>query len=180
MEPFIYSTTLSNATNYPKLLIIGHARHGKDTVAEILKDVFGMTYISSSEAAAKIFLYDLLKEKYGYRNYIECFEDRINRRAEWFDAITEYNKDDRTRLARQILDTCDCYVGMRNADEIIACKQTKLVDLTVWVDASERLPQESSDSFQISKEMADIVIYNNGTLDDLRAKVFNFGNCIYD
>ena len=32
----------------PKLLIIGHARHGKDTVAEILRDTHGYDFVSSS------------------------------------------------------------------------------------------------------------------------------------
>ena len=34
---------------------------------------------------------------------IECFEDRVNHRSEWFDLITNYNKEDRTRLTKEIL-----------------------------------------------------------------------------
>jgi len=49
-----------------KLCIIGSMRMGKDSMAEILRDEFGMTFESSSQSAADIFLYDLLKEKYGY------------------------------------------------------------------------------------------------------------------
>ena len=40
----------------PRLLILGHCRHGKDTLAEILRDEFGMTFESSSQSAADIFL----------------------------------------------------------------------------------------------------------------------------
>ena len=55
-----------NENRTPKLLIIGHAKHSKDTMAEILHEHFGLKYISSSQAAADIFIYGALKDKYGY------------------------------------------------------------------------------------------------------------------
>lgn len=97
-----------------KLLIIGHKRHGKDTLAEIFRDNFGMTFNSSSNAAAEIFIYDALKNKYGYKSFKECFYDRMNKRAEWYDLICEYNVKDKARLAKDILKDNDCYVGMRD------------------------------------------------------------------
>ena len=63
-------------------------------MAEMLRDKFGMTFESSSQAAADIFLYDLLKDKYGYNTPEECFEDRMNHRAEWYEAICDYNKEE--------------------------------------------------------------------------------------
>jgi len=69
----------------PKLLIIGHARHGKDTLAELLRDTFELKFVSSSQAASDIFIFDELKDKYGYTTPEECFEDRVNHRAEWYD-----------------------------------------------------------------------------------------------
>jgi hypothetical protein len=74
----------------PKLLIIGHARHGKDSMAEILQENFGLKFKSSSEAAAEIFIYDVLKGKYSYKTPQECFKDRVNHRAEWHQLICEY------------------------------------------------------------------------------------------
>ncbi len=64
------------------ILIIGHGRHGKDTLAELIQVYTGFTFKSSSESAAEIFIYDALKEKYGYKSFIECYEDRHNHRAE--------------------------------------------------------------------------------------------------
>jgi len=86
-----------------KFLIIGHARHGKDTFAELLQEQFDFKFKSSSQAAAEIFIYDELKEKYGYKTPEECFEDRVNHRAEWYNMICDYNKDDRAKLAKSIL-----------------------------------------------------------------------------
>src|SRR5690606_30083610 len=98
----------------PKLLVVGHMRHGKDTFAEILRDHYGLKFESSSQAAADIFIYEALKDKYGYKTSEECFEDRVNHRQEWYEMICEYNIEDRARLAKGILERADCYVGMRD------------------------------------------------------------------
>ena len=83
------------------LLIVGHARHGKDTVAEYLRELFGYNFESSSQAASRIFLFDALKEKYGYESPEDCFEDRVNHRAEWHDLIVEYNKKDPDQVSQR-------------------------------------------------------------------------------
>lgn len=159
----------------PKLLILGHGRHGKDTFAEILGEEYGLKFKSSSYAAAEIFLFDKLKEKYGYNTIEECFEDRHNHRPEWYESICDYNKDDRARLAKGILELADCYVGMRDRDEIIECMNQGLFDLIVWVDASERLPLEDASSFNITKDLADVIIENNTSLEDFITKTKRFG-----
>ena len=82
------------------LLIIGHARHGKDTVAEIISEFTGYKFESSSMAAARIFIFDALKEKYGYKSFNECFEDRVNRRKEWYDLICAFKEKDSSSLAK--------------------------------------------------------------------------------
>lgn len=159
-----------------KLLILGHARHGKDTFAEILRDNFGLSFKSSSEAAAEIFIFDELKDKFGYSTFEECFEDRHNHRPLWHEMIADYNKDDRARLAKGILELNDCYVGMRNDLEIDECKRQELFDLIVWVDASDRLPLEPSESFRINISQADIIVPNNGTYEEFVERVMKFGN----
>lgn len=162
-----------------KLLILGNMRHGKDSFAEILNEHFGLSFQSSSQAAANIFLYDSLKDKYGYKTPEECFEDRVNHRAEWKNMICHYNKDDRAKLAKEILKNSDCYVGMRDREEINECMRQGLFDIIIWVDASDRLPLESSDSFDIDKTCAHIIIENNGTFEEFKEKVLRFGKILY-
>lgn len=159
----------------PKILVIGAARWGKDTFAEILNQEFGYTFESSSQAAANIFLYDLLKDKYNYQTPEECFEDRVNHRQEWYEAICEYNKDDRAKLAKGILKRSDCYVGMRDWEEIDECKRQGLFDIIIWVDASERLPHEDASSFNITKDCVDIIIENNTDFEAFRERVIRLG-----
>lgn len=154
-------------------------RHGKDSFAEILNEHFGLSFQSSSQAAANIFLYDSLKDKYGYKTPEECFEDRVNHRAEWKTMICDYNKNDRAKLAKEILKNSDCYVGMRDREEINECMRQGLFDIIVWIDASDRLPLEPADSFDIDKSCADIIIENNGTFEEFKEKVLRFGKILY-
>jgi len=162
-----------------KLLILGNARHGKDTFAEILNTEFGLKFKSSSQSAADIFIYDELKEKYGYKTPEECFIDRMNHRAEWKQMICNYNKDDRARLAKEILKDADCYVGMRDRLEINESMKQGLFDIIIWVDASDRLPLEDASSFDIDKSCADIIVDNNGTYGEFYHRVVRLGKILY-
>ena len=157
-----------------KILIIGHARHGKDTVGELFQKYAGLNAISSSEILVKEFLFDLMNSKYGqsYQTVEECFNDRFNWRKEWYDEIIAYNTPDKTRTAQLILKHADIYVGMRSNDEVRACIAKDLFDIVIWVDASERLPLESSESFSIDKRVADIIVDNNGTPVELKFKIY--------
>ena len=164
----------------PKLLIISNMRWGKDTFAEILHENFGLHYASSSQKVADIFIYDELKGKYGYNTSEECFDDRVNHRAEWYDLICEYNKDDKALLAKGILEYSDCYVGMRDREEIEECINQGLFDLIIWVDASKRLPPEPTDSFNIDPSCADIIIDNNGTLEEFKKRSIRLGKILFN
>ncbi len=165
--------------HHPHLLIVGYGRHGKDTAAEFFRDVFSLRFKSSSEAAAEIFLFDTLKEKYGYKTFEECYNDRANHRAEWADLINEYNREDPTRLARAILNINDCYVGMRDPIEVNACMEAGLFDLIIWIDACERLPKEDESSIKITKAIADIIVENNGTPEEFKQKLYHLGKVIF-
>lgn len=157
-------------SSLPKLLIIGHGRHGKDTVCEILRDAYGFSFESSSKFCSKLFIYNNLKDKYGYSNEEECYADRHNHRAEWYDAICDYNVPDAAKLGREIFKAHDIYCGLRNKREFFAMKNTNVFDFAIWVDRSDHLPLESKDSMSLKHWMADFTIDNNGSLDDL---VFN-------
>lgn len=163
----------------PKILIVGHARHGKDTLAEFWRDNFCMTFQDSSYRSAEIFIFEALRYKYGYESIEECYQDRVNHRPEWYALICGYNKHDKARLAKDIMATSDCYVGMRDSREIAACVAQSVFELVVWVDASERLPPEGDDSFNITKDDADVIIDNNGLYIDLENKAKALGRLIF-
>lgn len=151
-----------------KLLVIGHGRHGKDTVCEILRDKYDYSFESSSQFCSKLFIYDMLKNKYNYTSEEQCYNDRHNHRAEWYNAICDYNVPDAARLGREIFKAHDIYCGLRNKREFYAMKIAGVFDYAVWVDRSDYLPQESKDSMSLEPWMADFHIDNNGTLEDLK------------
>jgi dephospho-CoA kinase len=155
----------------PKLLVIGHARHGKDTVCDILRNEHGFSFRSSSDFCAEKFIYNELKSKYGYQTYTECFEDRHNHRAEWYDMIHDYCRDDYARLGREIFAENEIYCGLRNKAEFHAMRNTGVFDHAIWVDRCDHLPQEDKSSMSLEIWMADYVIDNNGTVDQLRRNV---------
>jgi hypothetical protein len=154
-----------------KLLIIGHARHGKDTVCEILRDDYGLTFESSSKFCSKLFIHDMLKDKYGYNNEEECYADRHNHRTEWYNAICEYNIPDPSRLGRAILKEYNIYCGLRNKKEYHALNNIKAFDFAIWVDRSDILPLEDKTSMTLEPWMADFTIDNNGSMEDLKFNI---------
>jgi hypothetical protein len=154
-----------------KLLVIGHGRHGKDTVCEILRDKYGYNFESSSKFCSKLFIYNQLKDTYKYANEEQCYADRHNHRAEWYDAICAYNVPDAARLGREIFAAHDIYCGLRNKREFFAMKNTGVFDYALWVDRSDYLPKEDPTSMSLEQWMADFTIDNNGSLDELKFNV---------
>jgi len=166
-----------------RLFICGPARHGKDTVAYILREEFGLTHESSSHLAMRIFLRQLLGQKYGlwYASDDHCYEDRVNHREIWYNEIKAYNAVDLSRLSREIFNFCDIYVGIRDREEFLASKY--LATLSIWVDARPRLEitgqEQAFQSKLVREQDCDFTICNAGTLDDLRRKVRGLFNLIY-
>ena len=153
----------------PKLLIIGYARHGKDTVAEILARKYGFRFTSSSEFVGR----EIIWEDWGKRFYPDfdaMFADRVNHRELWMRMISLYNTPQKDRTARTMLSRgYDMYVGMRRADELDASRH--LFDYVIWVERAGFPPETGS--MDITKELAkpDYVIHNGGTLEELEASV---------
>jgi len=152
-----------------KVLILGHGRHGKDTVAEILEHTHGLTFQSSSRAACEIFIFkELCRSGFDYEDIEECYNDRHNHRELWKDMITRYNPpEDKAKLCRGILARNDCYVGMRCQLEYEASRD--LFDHVIWVDAMKRHPKDPTMMIQRDESM--IVVDNNSTLENLKLTV---------
>lgn len=156
----------------PNILIIGYARHGKDTVGEILRDDYGFKFTSSSEFVGREVMWD----NWGcsvYDDFDQMFEDRVNNRVLWMQMISAFNTPDKTMTAKTMLARgYNLYVGMRRLDELQACQAQGIFDAVVWVDGSDRHPPETG-SMDITYENsgADFRIDNNRSLADLHQNV---------
>lgn len=155
-----------------KIAVIGYGRHGKDTVCEILKNHYMLDFKSSSYFCAEKVIFPVLSNIYGYKTVEECYQDRHNHRKEWYDLIADYNNEDLTRLGKDILKEHSIYCGLRRKEELLELQKQKIIDYTIWVDASERIPYvEDINSCTVDRTMADFIIYNNGTHSELEDKV---------
>jgi hypothetical protein len=155
--------------NTQKLLVIGHGRHGKDTVCEILSDDYGYKFISSSHFVCNEVIWD----DWGVWNYTDktlCYADRGNHRPLWANMISKYNTPDKSRTATEMLAAgYDIYCGMRMRDELEASRH--LFDKVVWVDRAYHLPSEAFDSMELNAGDATHILDNNGTLYQLKRNV---------
>ena len=151
-----------------KLLIIGKAGHGKDTLAEYLSEKYYCKCQSSSSFANELFIFDTLKDKYHYNTLEECYNDRINHRVEWYDLICIYNKEDASKLSKELLKYHNVYNGMRDDKEFEQSKH--LFDLIIYIDANERLSNDDL-TMKIDKNKAHIIITNNGTKQEFYNKI---------
>jgi hypothetical protein len=154
-----------------KLLIVGHGQHGKDSVCEILQKLYGFSFESSSKFCSKLFVFERLKEKYGYATEEDCYNDRLNHRSEWFDLIEGFNTPDKTKLGRAIFGQFDIYCGLRNDLEFFAMEKQSVFDFSIWVDRSKVKPLEPESSMKLKQEWMDFVVDNNGNLNDLKHEI---------
>jgi len=155
-----------------KLMVLGEARHGKDSVCEILRRDYGLTFESSSHFVAEKAVRPALAAKgIVYSDFDTMYADRVNHRADWFDAIAAYNHPDLARLGRELYEVYDIYCGIRSAPELKALQAAGVIDFTIWVDASRRCEPEPASSCTVTRDMADYVLDNNGPVEGLEAEV---------
>ena len=158
-----------------KILILGDARHGKDTLAEMIRDNSDYIFASSSETALDIFLKGVLKDKYGleYSSRKEAYEDRVNHRDKWYNEICNYNKEDKLKLCKEVFKIADIYVGMRGHLEVEQGIDIELFDYIIGVYDYRKPREDSSSNTADVFKYSDFVIMNNGDLDDLEEKVIS-------
>lgn len=155
-------------------MVIGHARHGKDSVCNLLRDIYNLSFVSSSQfVAEKAVRPWLLAKGIEYPDYDSMYADRVNHRADWFDAIADYIKDDPGKLGRELFAIHDIYCGIRNATEYKALKAEGAFDVCFWVDRGLIVDDEKESSNTMRPEHADFIINNNGSLEQLRGEVIH-------
>lgn len=150
-----------------KILVLGHARHGKDTVAERLAERLNISYTPASLIAAEL-IYD--KFPVTFNSPEDAYNKRAQYRTVWFDTIAERCERNKTFLADLVFETNLIYAGTRAKDELDAII-TKYKPIIIWVDASERCSPEHPDSMQIEYRRGWLRLTNNSTEEDLLKKV---------
>lgn len=182
----------------PKLIVVGHGRHGKDTVAEIMQEEYGLRFTASSLFCAEKVVWPLVRDQDGWDDLLRdlddlelynrvlaalrqahaklypsaqaCFDDRYSFRELWFQVIKRYCTP-KERLAQEILAENDIYCGIRSRDEFMAAWNAGVAHAAIWVEAGKRHPPEDKTSMEIEPWMCTYELDNNGSLEDLRHNI---------
>ncbi len=182
-------------THYPTVLVLGHARHGKDTVADFLLKLTESSYASSSEVAIQLLeeqiverlrltdneLYYQFKEFFvtsGLPRWRAIMDFRYQKgmREILFDAIREFTKDDPSRLAVEVFASGSAiYVGMRSKVEFEASRG--LFDYVLGV-IRPFMAAEPTMQIDVQRE-SDCVLLNDSDLDELARQVYEFAKTAY-
>lgn len=166
-----------------KICVIGHAGCGKDTVCELLRDMWGLRFVSATDMMIERIIYPCLGPIYSNQEsdkpasqHLVINDLRKNKddwRTLWFELTRFYNRHDPARHIRNVMEVSDICCGVRDRKELDAAKEDGMFDLVVWVDASDRVEDEPTSSITVSAGDADFVLNNNGTEVALVDEVIN-------
>lgn len=148
-----------------KVLVIGHGGHGKDTFANMLVEKYNLKFVSASEFACKHIVFPAMRANYSTAE--ECYNDKFSHREYWKRLISEYNKEDKLKLVKEVLKESDIYVGLRDIEEYEECKRLELFDY-IFTIFNPRVERESSYSIPLNEGK---LILNEKGLIDLKMTV---------
>jgi len=144
-----------------KVLVIGYSQGGKSTVAGIVADILNEKHISAST----IIIGDY-SERYGISiETIRAHKEQYRSSLFWYGRYQQ--EIDHAYPASKAI-KCGYHVvdGVRNKDELAAVRE--LFDLVIWVD---RPGYAGNATDNLEPDDADVIIVNDGSVDDLRSKV---------
>ena len=162
------------------LIVTGFAGHGKDQFCAYLSKVSirrGKGIIHFKDTS-RLLCQQIIYPLWGYAHYpneIDCFRDRKTKRAVWYSLLEQHSRNDKASVVRQIFLHTDIYCGLRSKEQLEAARRENIVATTVWIDATTRTKTtESLESCTITAQDADVIITNNGTLEQLESKAIAF------
>lgn len=152
----------------PVLALCGYGRAGKDTSAEWFRDNTCLQFKGGCSWTARQYMANRLSEDLGRLVTVaEVYDRRHEDRMKWYNYMNEYRKDDPARLIRDVLKHSDLVCGVRDRAELLAARDTGLLDLIVWIDRD--VPVDPTVTYSIDD--CDIVIRNHGTVPELHRRL---------
>jgi hypothetical protein len=154
-----------------KVLVVGHAQHGKDTVCEEIAAATGL----KNAGTTSVYLAKYVAAREGvdvdtaYANRRRSEADR----QRWRQIGDEIRTNDPALLVREAFKVGEVTGGCRGLPEITAVRSEGLADLIVWVDASPRVGPDSTMEF--GPEWADVVLLNSAPDEHVfRSRVYDW------
>lgn len=142
---YLNDSAVSKIDVDPCILIVGHGEHGKDTLAEIVTKTLGHRFRGSSQVAAREVIYPMMSNFYSSSE--EAFNDRRNNRRLWESLIRDFNRSDKSRLAKLVCQGGYGYTGLRDRDEVLDCIKTRLFTHIIWIERPDKPNNDPTMSF---------------------------------
>jgi len=156
-----------------RVVFVGLGRAGKDTACDELSRATGW----KNAGTTSVYLTLFVATRTG-TNPVLAYNNRHRNRGTWRRLGDEMRRDDPARLVRDALAVGPITGGCRARVEIQAVRRESLADLIVWIDAEERLKREGAEidgTVEFGPEEADVIVTNNGTEEEFRAKIQRLG-----
>jgi len=151
-----------------RIMVVGHGRAGKDTACEYLAKVTQLRFAGTTS----LYLARYVAARLGVTAE-EAYCTRHSNRNFWHRVGKEVRKRDPGLLVRESLKNAEIVGGIRDLEEIAACRQENLVDLIVWI-ANDRVPRDSTVKF--GERDCDIVVPNHWGLEEFRWRLLRFAS----
>lgn len=149
----------------PVLCLLGHGQAGKDEAAAFIGERLGIQYGGSTSSIAAPIVAGALGT-----TTEEAFRRRHEQREFWFHFLNAFRQfiGDYSVLAKMLLAQSDIAVGLRSGEEVKACVEHGVVDLTIWIDNPRVEPDPTVEFTQAD---CDITIVNAGTLAEYHQRL---------
>jgi len=144
-----------------RILVVGHGRAGKDTACEYLASITTLRFAGTTS----LYLARYVAARLGVPEQ-EAYRTRHQNRNLWHRVGNEVRRQDPGLLVRESLAHADIIGGVRDLEEIKACREEDLVDLIVWI-ANDRAPKDSTVTF--GERDCDVTVPNHWTLEEFPA-----------
>jgi hypothetical protein len=151
-------TSTSNVNEPKRIMIVGNGRAGTDTACEYLAKVTELRFAGTTS----LYLAKYVAARLGVSEQ-DAYSTRHLNRNLWHRVGREIRKQDPALLIRESLLHAEIVGGIRDHEEIAACKQDHLVDLIAWID-NDRVSNDSTVTF-VERD-CDIVVPNHGSLEE--------------
>ncbi len=157
--------------NNRTICFVGEGRAGKDTACEYLAQI--TTLRNAGTTSKYLAKYVALKLGVDKDTAYARRHESNEMRTLWYNIGNEVRVAGPTTLLREALQCGEITGGIRDLEEIRTARAERIVDLIVWIE-NKRVSKDPTVMFTSAE--ADIVIENNGTLEEFYERLRRFAN----
>lgn len=166
----IFHVKKENESGLPRLMIMGHARHGKDTVCNIMEELYGLRWVSSSWKCAEKVICRILSDEHFAKEFLDTLQEDL--RAKMIADIRDYNQRwsmvvHGTRLVKELPDFVDWAYSVRADYRQLWYQAIRWYN---WGDATKlcREIMDEADAYCGIRDARELTaIWNSDLLDDV-------------